>query len=82
MNLEPPPVTGNEEFDEWAERLYRYLQYPPKFECQFIELQELSAAPDAPGANRVRIYAIDATAKTRLSARFSTGAAQTIATEP
>lgn len=82
MDLSPPPVTGNEEFDEWMERLYRFLSYMPKLECQFIELQELSAAPDAPGTNRVRIYAIDATAKTRLSARFATGAAQTIATEP
>ena len=82
MDLSPPPATGNEKFDEWIERLYRYLQYPPAFECQFIELQELSADPAAPGANRVRIYAIDATAKTRLSARFSTGAVQTVATEP
>jgi len=81
MDLSPPPDTGNEAFDEWAQQLYRYLKYPAKFECQFIELQELSADPAAPGTNRVRIYAIDATAKTQLSARFATGAVQAVATE-
>ena len=83
MDLSPPPVTGNPEFDEWAERLYRFLKYMPKLECQFIELQELSASPAAPGTNRVRVYAIDTGgAKTQLSARFATGAVQAVATEP
>jgi len=83
MDLGPPPVTGNEAFDEWAELLYAYLRYPPKLECQFIEMQELSASPDAPAVNRVRVYAIDTGgAKTQLSARFATGAVQAVATEP
>lgn len=52
-------------------------------EDQFLELEELAADPDAPAADRVRLYAIDSGAgKTVLKARFNTGAIQTIATEP
>lgn len=40
------------------------------------------AAPSAPAANTARIFTVDATAKTRVSAIMPTGAAQTIATEP
>jgi hypothetical protein len=47
-----------------------------------FELWEMTA-PAAPTANRVRIYAEDdGTGKTRLMARFATGAAQQIAIEP
>ena len=46
---------------------------------EFVE----QTAPAAPAANRVRIYAEDDGAgKTRLMARFATGAAQQIAIEP
>lgn len=52
-------------------------------EGQFLELEELSADPDAPAANRVRVYAKDTGAgKTALYARFNTGAVQQIAVEP
>ena len=45
----------------------------------FVEI----TAPDAPAANGVRLYAVDNGAgKTLLVARFGSGAAQTIATEP
>ena len=48
----------------------------------FLEIIEMSA-PDAPAANDVRIYAEDDGAgKTRLMARFATGAAVQIAIEP
>lgn len=48
-----------------------------------LELPEWAAAPAAPAANNVRIYAEDNGAgKTRLMARFATGAAQQIAIEP
>lgn len=48
-----------------------------------LELVEVSEAPPAPEANRVRIYAKDTgEGKTRLYALFSSGEAQTIATQP
>jgi hypothetical protein len=49
-----------------------------------IELSaECSADPDAPAANRARLYLIDSGAgKTILKVRFSSGAVQTIATQP
>lgn len=53
------------------------------FEGQFLELEELDADPDAPAANRVRLYAKDNGAgKTGLYARFNTGAVQQVAVEP
>ncbi len=82
MDLREPPNTDNEELNEWLADLYEWLKYPGKFEVQFIEMQELGADVDAPGTNRVRIYAIDDTAKTKLAARFATGAVQQIAIEP
>lgn len=79
----PPPNTGDiKVLREWCEQLYQWLIYPDKFEAQFIELQELSADADAPGANRVRIYATDTGGKTQLVARFSTGAVQQLEVEP
>jgi hypothetical protein len=48
----------------------------------FQELREMTA-PDAPAANGVRLYAEDnGSGKTRLMARFATGAAQQLAIEP
>jgi hypothetical protein len=47
----------------------------------YLELNEM-AAPGGGSANTARIYAVDAAAKTRVSAVMPTGAAQTIATEP
>lgn len=47
----------------------------------FLDFDEI-AAPAAPDANVARLFAVDATSKTRLSAQFPSGAAQTIATEP
>lgn len=52
------------------------------FQSGYSELQEMTA-PAAPAANFVRIYAEDnGSGKTRLMARFATGAAQQIAIEP
>jgi hypothetical protein len=48
-----------------------------------LELPEWAAAPAAPAANNVRIYAVDnGSGKTQLMALFATGAAQQIAIEP
>jgi hypothetical protein len=48
-----------------------------------LELPEWAAAPAAPATNSVRIYAEDnGSGKTRLMARFATGAAVQIAIEP
>jgi len=79
---EPGSLTDNEELNQWLDDLYRWLQYPGKFTAEFIELKELSADKAAPGDNRVRIYAIEDTAKTELRARFNSGAVQEIAEEP
>lgn len=52
------------------------------FWAGYQEMSEM-AAPAAPAANSVRIYAEDnGSGKTRLMARFATGAAQQIAIEP
>ncbi len=49
----------------------------------FAELTERASAPSAPGADAVRIYAIDNGAgKTQLMALFSSGAAQQLAIQP
>lgn len=49
----------------------------------FLELEELSADPAAPAANKVRLYAKDNGAgKTVAYARFATGAIQAMATQP
>ena len=84
MDLKPPPETNDiNEIKEYLLYMYERLKYPDKLEVQFIELQELTADPDAPSGNRVRIFAKDSGAsKTQFSARFSTGASQTIAEEP
>lgn len=48
-----------------------------------IQLEEFGAAPAAPAANNVRLYAEDNGAgKTRLMAKFSSGAAQIVALQP
>lgn len=48
----------------------------------FLELNEITA-PAAPAANNIRFYAEDnGSGKTRLMAKFATGAAQLIAQEP
>lgn len=79
----PPPVTDDiKVLRDYVYELYNWISYPDKFECQFIELTELSADIAAPGTNRVRIYAVDSGAKTRLAARFATGAVQEIEVEP
>ena len=80
----PPPDTEDiKVLKMWCDQLYNWLKYPDKFECQFIELQELSTDIAAPGVNRVRIYAVDnGSSKTRLAARFATGAVQEIEVEP
>ena len=50
--------------------------------AQYVQFEE-GSAPAAPSTNQVRIYAEDNGAgKTRLMARFATGAAQQIAIEP
>lgn len=49
----------------------------------FLELDELAADPDAPAANKARLYAKDNGAgKTVVYARFATGAIQAVATQP
>lgn len=49
----------------------------------YLELTEQSGDPDAPGANRGRLYLKDnGSGKTQLCIRFNTGAVQVIATEP
>jgi hypothetical protein len=79
----PPPKTDDvKQLRDWCDQLYQWLIYPDKFECQFIELQELSANAIAPGVNRVRVYATDDGGKTQLVARFNTGAVQQITVEP
>ena len=47
----------------------------------FLELPEVTA-PAAPAANKGRLYFEDSGGKTRLMARFPSGAAQQIAIEP
>lgn len=80
----PPPDTEDIKIlKEWCNELYRWLIHPDKLTAQFIEIKEMTADPAAPGTNRVRVYAKDNGAgKTVLSARFATGAVQTVATEP
>jgi len=79
----PPPITDDiKVLRDYVYELYNWVSYPDKFECQFIELTELSADVAAPGTNRVRIYAVDSSGKTRLAARFATGAVQEIEVEP
>jgi hypothetical protein len=82
--LTPPPETNDiRELKKWCDDLYMWLIFPDKFECNFIELSERSADFDAPGSDRVKIYAKDSGGgKTKLVARFATGAVQDIATEP
>ncbi len=44
---------------------------------------EIAAAPEAPGTNGYKIYAVDnGSGKTQLRVRFATGAEQTLATQP
>jgi hypothetical protein len=79
----PPPNTDDvKKLRDWCDQLYQWLLYPDKFECQFVELQELSADVTAPGVNRVRVYATDVGGKTQLVSRFNTGAVQQITVEP
>jgi hypothetical protein len=80
----PPPDTNDIKLlRNWCDQLYQWIIYPDKLEVQFIELKEMSSDPSAPGTNRVRVYAKETLAgKTRLHARFNTGAIQTILTEP
>lgn len=47
----------------------------------YLEVGEVTP-PGAPSTNRVRIYADESGGKTRIVARFATGAVQVIATEP
>lgn len=83
MDLRPNPIDGDQtEVNNWLRELYNYLQVVGKFECEFIEMKELSADPDAPGLDRVRVYAKVNGGKTTLYARFNTGAVQAIAAEP
>ena len=59
------------------------LPFKNLFLRDYAEMNEMAAAPAAPAANQVRIYAEDnGSGKTRLMARFATGAAQQIAIEP
>lgn len=49
----------------------------------YLDLPELSAAPDAPPSGVARLFAVDDGAgKTSLRVRFNTGAVQTLVTEP
>lgn len=49
----------------------------------FVELRQLAEDPAAPADGKVRFYAVDAGGgKTEFRARFPTGAAQVLATEP
>jgi hypothetical protein len=58
------------------------LPFKNLFLRDYMEMTEMTA-PAAPAANQVRIYAEDnGSGKTRLMARFATGAAQQIAIEP
>lgn len=67
----------------WCHELYKYLEYQSRIEVEYIEMKELTSDPAAPGANRVRVYAVDnGSSKTKLSARFNTGAVQSVAVEP
>ena len=80
----PPPRTDDIRIlRDYVEQLYNWIVYPDKLECQFIEMQELSSDIDAPGTNRVRIYTVDSGGgKTKLAARFATGAVQQLGVEP
>jgi hypothetical protein len=80
----PPPRTDDiKVLRDYVERLYNWIAYPDKFETQFIEMVELSTDVAAPGTNRVRIYAVDSGGgKTKLAARFATGAVQQLGVEP
>lgn len=50
---------------------------------RYVELVELSADPAAPAANGGRLYLKDnGSGKTLLCVRFSSGAVQTVATQP
>ena len=62
----------------------RYIKFLDLNSGPVIELSaECSADPDAPASNRARLYLIDSGAgKTILKVRFSSGAVQTIATQP
>ena len=79
----PPPITDDiKVLRDYVYELYNWISYPDKFECQFIELQELSSSVATPGANRVRIYAVDnGSAKTKLAAKCADGSEQTIVLE-
>lgn len=60
---------------------YIYLEGPVILDNQYDMIE--MTAPAAPAANRVRLYAEDnGSGKTRIMARFATGAAQQIAIEP
>ena len=80
MDITPPTFETIEEARDWCYRLYLELLYPGKLECQYIELQEITA-PDTPDDSRIRIYAVDAgSGKTKLVAKFYEST-ETIATE-
>ena len=46
MNLRPPPKTGNSEFDDWAEEVYRFLQYPHFRQIRFIAMANASESEE------------------------------------
>lgn len=48
----------------------------------FMELEELTSAPAAPAANKVRIYALDNAGKTTVYAKFSSGSPVSLGAQP
>lgn len=75
--------SGNDSLDFYSSG-GRYVKFLDLNSGPVIELSaECSAAPSAPAANRARLYLVDNGAgKTVLQCIFSSGAAQTIATQP
>lgn len=85
MDLLPPTFESIEEARAWCHQLYLELLYPGKFQCQYIELQELTTDEitdlGTPEDSRVRLYAEDAGSdKTKISAKFYEST-ETVATE-
>lgn len=77
-----PPGSGSLANENYALYIASGTGAIPFLISDTIQMSEISA-PSAPAANQVRIYAEDnGSGKTRLMAKFNTGAAQQIAIEP
>ncbi|MFX0194552.1 MAG: hypothetical protein ACFFCW_00395 [Candidatus Hodarchaeota archaeon] len=73
MDLVPPNVHTLQEVIQHLERMYDFLKWWGRFECQYMEWQEVDA-PESPGPHRARIYALESSdGRTQLVAKFDTG---------